>query len=103
LNSADKIIGPLLHYFQLLKYGFDAVAAPINYVVEISGANIATNVMTTTGSSSVTFDLPANDSDIFAAAGAQNVFGEQPLGVAVESEIGKFVVNSETSTVTTVL
>ena len=59
--------------------------------------------MTATGSSSVTFDLPADDSDIFAAAGALNVFGEQPLGVAVESKIGKFVGNSETSTVTILL
>jgi len=55
--------------------------------------------MMTTGSSSVTFILPANDSDIFVATGAQNVFGEQPLGVAAESNIGKFVVNSETSNI----
>ena len=57
----------------------------------------------TTNSCSVTFDLSVNDSDIFAAVGAQNVFGEQPLGVVVESEISKFVVNSETSTVTIIL
>ena len=65
--------------------------APIVYIAQVSGANISTNTITTTGSS-VTFDLPASDSDIFAALGAQNVFGEQPLGIAVEGRISKLLI-----------
>ena len=49
-----------------------------------------------TDGSRVTFDnLQAVDSRIFAAVGAQNVFGVQALGFQFESDIGisKFVVS----------
>jgi len=82
------------YYSQLLEYGANAVQALIEYSVQISGQNITAypTPMMTTSSSSILFDnLPANDSNIFVSVGAQNVFGVQPPGFSVESEISKFI------------
>jgi len=82
------------YHSQLLEYGPNAVQAPIEYSVQISGQNIIaypTPMMTTSSCSVIFDDLPANDSNIFVSVGARNVFGVQPPGFPVESEISKFI------------
>jgi len=84
------------YYSQLLEYDVNAVQAPIEYSVQISEQNITaypTPLMTTSSSSVLFGNLPANDSDIFVSVGAQNVFGVQPPGLPAESAISKFYMN----------